>query len=355
MDGSETFLYYASKFNLKMDVQEKLELIKQNTEEILTEEDLLNLLKTKKKISAYHGTAPTGPYHMAYLVPIGKMVELEKAGIKVKFLIANIHAALDDLKAPWEQIDKRGEYYKKCIELAFPWQTKPEFIFGSDFQLEKKYMLDVLKVSTLSTVKRATRAASEVTRMKNPKVSELIYPIMQAMDEVGLDVDIQLGGIDQRHILAFAREYLPKIGHKRRVEIMTPLIASLKGPGTKMSASIPMSHIKVYDSEVQIKAKLKGAYCLEGDTLENPVLQLCQFIIFPAKGKLKIERPAKFGGNIEFKSYKELETVFVDKQLHPGDLKPAVAAQLIDIFKKARDYFDKNKDMLKELGQEFLP
>ncbi len=338
-----------------MNVQERFNLIKQSTEEILTEEDLLNLLKTKKKISAYHGTAPTGPYHMAYLVPIGKMVQLEQAGIEIKFLLADIHAALDDLKAPWEQIGKRAEYYKKCIEFSFPWQTKPKFVFGSKFQLEKKYVMDVLKISTLSTVKRATRAASEVTRMKNPKVSELIYPIMQALDEVGLDVDIQLGGIDQRHILAFAREYLPKIGYKRRVEVMTPLIASLKGPGTKMSASIPMSHIKVYDSEQQIKEKIKGAYCLEGDTLENPVLQLCQFIVFPAKGKLKIERPAKFGGDIEFKSYQELEQVFVDKHLHPGDLKPAVAGQLIDIFKKAREYFEKYRDILKELGEEFLP
>ena len=98
-----------------MDVKKRFELIKQNTQEILTEEDLLKLLKTKKQISAYHGTAPTGPYHMAYLVPIGKMLELERAGIKIKFLIADIHAALDDLKAPWNQIKERAEYYKKCI------------------------------------------------------------------------------------------------------------------------------------------------------------------------------------------------------------------------------------------------
>ena len=80
-------------------------------------------------------------------------------------------------------------------------------------------------MSTIATVDRATRAASEVTRMKNPKVSELIYPIMQALDEEYLDVDIQLGGIDQRHIFAFAREYMPAIGYRSRIEVMTPLVA----------------------------------------------------------------------------------------------------------------------------------
>lgn len=338
-----------------MNVKERFSLIKQNTAEILTDDELMGLLKGKKKISAYHGTAPTGPYHMAYFVPIGKMVELEKAGIQIKILLANIHAALDDLKAPWEQIDMRAEYYKKCIELAFPWKRKPEFVLGSSFEFKDDYVLDVLKISTLSTVKRAMRAASEVTRMKQPKVSELIYPIMQAMDEVGLGVDIQLGGTDQRHIFVFAREYLPKIGHKSRVEIMTPLMASLKGPGTKMSASIAASHIKVYDSEAQIKSKIKGAYCPEGDIKENPVLQLCQYVVFPAVEKLKIERPSKFGGDIIFKSYAELEESFAAKEIHPGDLKPAVAKMLIKTFAKARAYFDKNKDFLKQMGPEFLP
>lgn len=338
-----------------MKIQERFRLIKQNTAEILTEEELLELLKKKKKISAYHGTAPTGPYHMAYFVPIGKMVELERAGIRIKILLANVHAALDDLKAPWEQIDMRAQYYKKCIELAFPWEKRPEFVLGSSFQFNDRYVLDVLKISTLATVKRAMRAASEVTRMKQPKVSELIYPIMQGVDEVGLNVDIQLGGTDQRHIFVFAREYLPKIGYKARVEIMTPLMASLRGPGTKMSASIASSHIKVYDSEQQIKSKIKAAYCPEGEVKDNPVLQLCQYVIFPAVDRLKVERPAKFGGDIIFKSYAGLEKAFAAKELHPGDLKPAVARMLIKTFAKARAYFDRNRDFLEQMGPEFLP
>ena len=329
-----------------MDLNKKLELIKRNTAEILTEEDLKQKLTKKKKLSAYYGTAPTGLYHMAYLVPLSKLFDFDKIGIKNKVLIANIHAALDDLKTPWEKIDFVGDYYQKCIELSFPWNKKPQFVRGSSFQLTKEYQLDVLKLSTLSTVTRTTRAASEVTRMKNPKVSELIYPIMQALDEEYLKVDIQLGGQDQRHILTYAREYLPLLKYESRIEIMTPLIVSLRGPGIKMSASIPESRILVHDSEEIIKKNINNAYCPAGIAQDNPILQLTNFIVFGVKNKFKIERDKKFGGDILFNSYEGLEKEFVNKKIHPSDLKNALSKELTKVFSKVRNYFEKNQDLI---------
>ena len=336
-----------------MGAERKIKIIKRNTIEILTEKELMDLLETKKNLSAYYGTAPTGPVHLGYFVPLSKVLDLTKIGVKTKILIADIHAALDDLKSTWDELDLKAEYYKKCIELAFPWEIKPEFIRGSEYQLEKDYQLDTLKLSALTTVKRATRAASEVTRMKNPKVSELIYPIMQALDEEYLNVDMQIGGIDQRHIMAFAREFLPELGYKKRVEIMTPLIASLQGPETKMSASERMSHIKVYDSEEDIRTKIKKAYCPGGVTQDNPIIQICQFIIFPVEGTMKIERDKKFGGDIEFGSFEELKQAYAKKEIHPADLKESTTGYLISIFKDVRAYFDRHRDILEELGDTF--
>lgn len=329
-----------------MDVQKKIELIKKNTVEILTEEDLKVRLDSKKKLSAYYGTAPTGLYHMGYLVPLSKLFDFDKVGIKNKILIADIHASLDDLKAGWEQTEAIGDYYQKCIELSFPWDNKPEFVRGSSFQLKKEYESDIFKLSALTTINRATRAASEVTRMKEPKISELIYPIMQALDEEYLDVDMQLGGVDQRHIFAYAREYLPKLGYGSRIEVMTPLIVSLKGPGVKMSASIPASRILVHDNEQIIKSNVNNAYCPEGITVDNPILQLAKFIVFPLHSKFKIERSKKFGGDVIFDNFLDLEKSFSLKQLHPMDLKNAITEQLLNIFSKVRTYFEKNPDLI---------
>lgn len=330
------------------------ELVKRNTVEVITDDDLKRLLEEKKERVAYVGRATTGPLHIGHLIPLGKIFDFQKANIKVKILLADVHAALDDLKAKWEDLDKRVEYTQKCIELAFDWPERIDFVKGSDFQLKSDYILDVLKLSTMSTVERATRAASEVTRMKNPKVSEMLYPIFQALDEQYLGTDIQFGGSDQRHIFAYAREFLPRLGYAKRVEVMTPLVASLKGPGTKMSSSIPESCIKVYDSEESIKKKIAGAYCPEGVIEDNPLIQIARFLIFPPEGRMVIERSQKFGGDIEIDSYEHLENIFKEKKLHPVDLKNAVADYLIKRFYKARAYFEKHRDLLEELGKEFL-
>ncbi len=338
-----------------MDDLSDFELIKRNTLEIITEEDLKKLLEEKKSRSAYIGRATTGPLHLGHLIPLGKIFDFQKANVDVKILLADIHAALDDLKAKWTDLEKRAEYTQKCIGLSFDWPKKITFVKGSDFQLKHDYVLDVLKLSTVSTVERTMRAASEVTRMKNPKVSELIYPLMQALDEQYLDVDIQFGGTDQRHILAYAREYLSKLDYRKRVEIMTPLVASLQGPGTKMSSSVPESHIKVYDSEESINRKIEKAYCPAGVIEDNPIIQIARFLIFPSENRLVIERDEKFGGDVEIDSYTHLEKLFIEKSLHPTDLKNAVAGYLVGRFARAREYFEKHMDLLEELGKEFLP
>ena len=338
-----------------MDSEERLNLIKRNTLEIITVEELQNLLNDGKPLSVYIGRAPTGSIHLGHLVALGKLFDFEKAGIHTKILIADLHAALDDLKSKWEELDKRVDYTKKCIELAFDWERMPEFVRGSDFELSQPYVSDLLKLSTLTTVEKGMHAASEVTRMKNPKVSEVIYPLMQTLDEEYLDVDIQLGGMDQRHIFAYAREYLEKLGYRKRVEVLTPLIASIRGPGTKMSSSVPESNIKIYDSEESIKKKIMNGYCPEGVIEDNFIVQIVNFFILPNDGKFKIEREEKFGGDITIESPEQLIQLYTEKKIHPLDLKNAVAINLIERFKNAREYFERQTDMLQSFGESFMP
>lgn len=339
---------------MNMDLDERLKLIKRNTSEIITDSELNSLLTEKKDISAYCGRAPTGAMHLGHLVAFGKLLDFQKAGIHAKILLADIHAALDDLKSKWEDLDKRVDYTKKCFELSFDWKEKPEFVRGSDFELDKDYINDMLKISTVTTIDRALRAASEVTRMKNPKVSELIYPIMQSLDEQYLDVDIQLGSMDQRHIFVFAREHLPILGYRKRVEIMVPFITSLLGPGSKMSSSLPETHIKVYDSEDIIRRKIARAYCPLGVTKDNFVVDVAKYLILPSDEKFKIERAEKFGGDLEITSSEELERLYTEKKIHPEDLKSTVASYLIKKLERVRKYFEDRQDILKELGEEFL-
>ncbi len=340
--------------NNTLNFDERLDLIKRNTFEIIGEEDLKKLLKEKKKPVVYWGTAPTGRPHVGYFFPALKIADLLKAGFHVKILLADLHAALDNVH--WPALEKRYEYYSKIIPLmiqSIGVDTKDlEFVKGSDFQLKPEYMFDVLQMSSNVSVRDSTKAASEVVKSaesEGAKLSGLIYPLMQAIDEEYLKADAQLGGTDQRKIMVLARENLPKLNYESRIEIMHPLIPGLIGK--KMSSSEGKSKIDLLDKEEEVKKKIKGADCIEGNP-DNGIMAFIKYVIMTIKKdkgeKFVIERPEKYGGNLEYESYEKLEKDFIDKKIHPLDLKNSVAKEISKMLK----LIDKNRKELEKISQE---
>jgi tyrosyl-tRNA synthetase len=97
------------------------------------------------------------------------------------------------------------------------------------------------------------------------------------------------------------------------------------------------------DSKEEVERKIAKAYCPEKIVAENPILEYCKFLVFEKNKKMKIERLEKFGGNIEFASYSELEQAFVQGALHPMDLKKAVAFYINQMLEPTRKHFEKGK------------
>ena len=326
-----------------MDANKRLELIKRNTEEIIGEEELKELIKKKKEISVYWGTMPTGSISIAYFFPMLKIADFLNAGLKVKILLADLHAVLDGVA--WNLVEKRYSYYKEAITLILKTIgvdiKKLEFIKGSEFQLKPEYMYDVLKLSSITTTHDATKSASEAVktaREGNVKVAGLIYPLMQALDEQYLDVDIQFAGTDQRKILVYARENLPKVGYNPRIEIMNPMIRGLVGK--QMSSSIEATKIDLLNTEEEVKKKINGAECVEGNP-DNGIMAVLRYLVFVLKENKKekfiVERDKKYGGSLKYSSYAEVEKDFVLKKLHPLDLKNSVAKEINILLKGFRE------------------
>ena len=117
-----------------------------------------------------------------------------------------------------------------------------------------------------------------------------------------------------------------------------------------MSKSQPETCVFIYDSPEEIKQKIRKAFCPEKTVEFNPILDICKYIIFRERKTFTIERPAKFGGTMEFQSYQELETAYKLGNLHPQDLKNAVAQELSGILEPARRYFENNKEAKKCLN-----
>lgn len=312
---------------------EKYELVTRNTVEIVTEDELKELLKKPEK-SVYTGYEPSGEIHLGHLVTINKLMDLRDAGFKIKVLLADLHAFLNQ-KGDMEKVAELADYNRRCFEAVGLKGNNVEFILGTDIQLNSDYQVNVLRLAQQITLNRATRSMDEVGRnMDAPHVSQMMYPIMQMVDIHTLGVDMALGGIDQRKIHMLAREYLPSIGAKAPLCMHTPIINGLNGK--KMSSS-EKNFISVADTEDDIRKKMKKAFC-PPETEENPVLQVLKYHVFPRLGTITLKRSEKFGGNRELTSYEECEKAYAAGEIHPADLKAACTEGLVEVLAPARDY-----------------
>jgi tyrosyl-tRNA synthetase len=342
-----------------MDAKKKFELITRDLQEVIDEDKLKDIL-SKRDLKVYLGTAPTGRPHLGYFVWVYKIADMLEAGCHVTILFADIHAYLDNMKSTWELLDRRTKFYEFIItemlkHIGVP-LDKLKFIKGSDYQLGAEYTLDMYKLSALASTRDTQKAGAEVVKqVETPKMSGLLYPILQALDEQYLDVDAQFGGVDQRKIFMFAREFLPRIGYEKRIHLMSPLVPGLTESG-KMSASEPNSKIDFDDDDAKIKTKINKAFCVDGKVEGNGLLAIMKYIVFKHLEKHKkhfvIERPEKYGGRIEFKNYEELEEAFASKKLSSTDLKTGVAAELIEFVKPLREKLLANKKLVEQAYPE---
>jgi tyrosyl-tRNA synthetase len=315
-----------------MDTEERMELIRRNTEEIVSAESLKELLSNKKKPRVYCGYEPNGPMHLGHFVTITKLMDLEKAGFEVVILLADIHALLNR-KGSENEIKKEVENWRKTIGAI---GIRAEIVLGSDFEFTKEYQLDVMKLAQNCTINRGLRSMQEIARdVENATISQLWYPLMQVADIKHLKADAALGGMEQRKVHMMGKDMSDVLKYNF-VAIHTPLITSLKGPGEKMSKSIAGSGISITDSYEEIKKTISKAYCPEKETKDNPILQIARLIIFPRFQIIEIKRPEKFGGDLTLNSYEELEDLYSENKIHPVDLKNAITEYLEGIIAPIR-------------------
>ena len=353
-----------------MNIQERLNLIEEVGEEIITEEELAGLLKEKEKFIAYDGFEPSGTdIHIAQgllrAININKMI---KAGAYFKMWIADWHAwANNKLGGKLGNIQKAGEYFIEVWKACGLDTDNVEFVWASEAMGKKEYWKTVMEIARHSTVKRIIRAGQIMGRSEKEvlQASQIFYPCMQAADIFYLKVDVTQLGMDQRRCCILARELGPTLGLWKPVVVSHHMLMGLSQPpkdfnekdkaertiALKMSKSKPDTAIFMTDSYEDIKRKMNKAWCPEGIAEENPVLEYFKYIIFECNKKIIVKRPEKWGGNLEFNSYKEMEDCFVNKQVHPMDLKSAAGEYIEKLIKPIREKILNNTKITK-LGEE---
>ena len=364
-----------------MNTEEKIKLITQNCEEVLTNEDLKALIESGTPLVHYIGFEISGMVHLGTgIICMGKVADFLKAGVKCQIFLADFHTYLNNkLDGTMPTIRWAAEHYFKQALIAsllcHGVEVEKEidagnlsFIHGFDlYEDNLAHWETFMEVGKHVTLSRNLRSISIMGKKQGDEVamSTLFYPPLQVADIFTMRVNLAHAGMDQRKAHVVARQVAKKLtlnplfdAHDTIIEpvaIHNVLIAGLTGPEKvenknsedlnielKMSKSKPGSAIFVHDSEDEIRDKIKKAYGPPKVVEHNPLLNWVKTIVFWGNetGAFKISRPEKFGGDLHYTHYADIEKDYADGNLFPLDLKNALADWLIVMLKPARVHFE---------------
>jgi tyrosyl-tRNA synthetase len=344
-----------------IDRKTKLKLIEEVGEEIVTREEIEHLLTTKRSFIAYDGFEPSGQIHLPQgilrAINVNKMI---LTGAKFKMLVADWHAwANHKMDGDLEKIKLVGKYFIEVWHASGMNLKNVEFVWASDLVRQPGYWETLMKIAIQNNLPRVIRTVQIMGReeTENLSASQILYPLMQATDIFLLGAEVTQLGMDQRKVNMLAREVAEDLGYKKPIVVSHHMLLGLLPPKEvtqnestvdrairmKMSKSKPDSAIFMTDTREDIERKLSKAWCPEGEISENPVLEYCKYIVFEKSEKMEIKRPGKYGGDIEFKSYAQLEQAYQHKELFPLDLKNALAEYLNEYLEPVRKHFEKDR------------
>jgi tyrosyl-tRNA synthetase len=365
------------------ELQKRIDLIlsiADNGGEIVGADELPAILTSGEKLFTYDGFEPSGQMHIAQgiirAINTNKMID---AGFTFKMWVADWFGYLNNkMGGDLNKIKKVGEYFIEIWRASGMDLDGVEFLWTSDYVSKDWYWENVMKIAKAITLKRALRTTEIMGRSEADDLSaaQILYPCMQIADIFGvMKCQVTQLGLDQRKVNMVAREIGPELGFWKPVVVSQAMLQGLGKPlpkdadpteraiSMKMSKSKPDTAIFMTDSVEDVQRKIQKAYCPEGDIEDNPILDYCKQIIFQSSflkrdkqllenGKFIVERDEKFGGNIEYSTYEELEKDFAEKKLFPLDLKNAVTKYLNELLQPVRNHFEtdpKAKALLEEV------
>lgn len=325
-----------------MDSEGRLDRVLRNSAEVLVREELESLLAREEHPRAYIGYEPSGSFTVGQLVTLAKVRDLAEAGFRVTVFLADWHAYINDkLGGSWERIRASGHQMEEVFR-GLGIGEGVTFRWASELTGRGEYWERVIRVAKAMSLARAKRAITIMGRKEGEEevdASKLFYPAMQVADIFELPVELAYAGMDQRRAHVLAREVAHHYGWPVPVALHTPLVSSLKGGGRmnmddsgslerKMSKSDPGSGIPIPSSRELIEERLQKAFCPAKEVAGNPVLELARYVVLPWEGRLKVPRPARFGGDLDLPTEEALLTTWQSGVLHPVDLKKAVTEAL---------------------------
>jgi len=321
-----------------MDYKKQLEIIKYGIEEIIGEDNLIQKLKSGRKLKVKVGFDPTAPdLHLGHTVILRKMRQFQDLGHKVIFLIGDFTGKIGDPsgknKTRPPLTDKEiKENAKTYADQVFNVLDKDQTVvdFNSRWG-DKMTAADMIKLSAQSTIARMIERDDFSKRYKNNQpisIHEFLYPLMQGQDSVELEADVELGGTDQKFNLLVGRDLQKNKGMSPQTIITLPLLEGLDGE-KKMSKS-ENNYIGITEDADQIFGKTMSI----PDEIMFKWFDLLSFL--PVNELKRIKKSVDEGGN-------------------PRDAKIVLAFELTERFTSVKEAETAKENFFKKFAKNELP
>nr|WP_233186575.1 tyrosine--tRNA ligase [Petrotoga sp. 9PWA.NaAc.5.4] len=314
---------------MNLHLEDQINIIKNNTLDLITEEDLLNKLQKKKKLKVKLGVDPSRPdLHLGHAVVLRKLRQFQEFGHIVYLIIGDFTARIGDpsgrtktrpMLSEKEVKENAETYVEQAFKILEPQKTIIKF--NSEW-LSKLTFADIINLTSRYTVARMLERDDFSKRLRENEpitIAEFLYPIAQAYDSIFIEADVEIGGTDQLFNLLVGRKLQEEFGQEPQVVMTMPLIEGTDGH-LKMSKS--------YDN-----------YIAFNDTPENvfgKVMSIPDHLIIKYMCYLT---------DIPMEKIKEYEEKMKNMEINPRDVKMILAEEIVSLLynkeeaKKAKETF----------------
>jgi tyrosyl-tRNA synthetase len=356
--------------------KERVALVERGVEEVLTRDELHQLVEEGGPLKHYIGFEISGMIHLGTgLMCMSKVRDFVEAGFEATVLLADWHSWINDKLGGDRAVIREialgyfAEGMKASMRCVGGDPDAVNFVLGSDlYRDHEEYWATVVEVSKHTSLARMQRSISILGRQEGEAVdfAKLLYPAMQVADIFAQGVTLAHAGMDQRKAHVIARDVAKQLkicplvapdGRTRRkpVAIHHPLVLGLGKPpvwpmppeksrdlvlSMKMSKSDARSAIFIHDTPDEIRRKVRRAFCPPGEAAFNPILDWARHLVFGLDDGQTLLVPRRNGPGTTFDGYQQLELAYLQEQVHPMDLKEAVAERLIELLEPARRHFE---------------
>lgn len=311
-------------------------------------------------LRCYVGFEPSGKAHIGWKVLSLQLKRMLEADANVLIFLADWHAWVNDkFGGNMEDIQKTAVYMEETFRALLDYPEEGDgpgqlrFYWASQLMDSGDYWARVLRCSkgaTLPMVRKTFTIMGRDEASSDHDLSKFYYPAMQAADIFELDIDVAIGGMDQRKAHMFMRDMASKWNWKKATCLHTPILSSLKASGVrmdsfdhKMSKSDPNGALLLHDTLEIVQKKMKKAY-LDPEDEQSPVYELAEHVVLPEFGHIQVTPNPKFGEPSTWNDLASFKAAVMDGTLHPFDAKMGVAAGVAAGLSSIAEHFEANPE-----------